>query len=418
MASAVADVLTNGGMLLAEAGTGTGKTLAYLIPAILNRKRVLVSTGTKNLQEQIYSKDVPTLARALGVPFSATYMKGRGNYLCLHRFEQFKSEGGGCGRAAAAENRIHLTLIEEWVKRTDTGDRAEVDELPDDLPFWGEIAATTENCLGSSCPRIGDCYITRMRQRAAESDVVIVNHHLLCADAAVRHHSFGEVIPECHVLVVDEAHQLEEIATQYFGITISNFKVEELVADALRVIRVEGGHLGGDTAGWVRSRRRHGAARAAAADRRATDIRRRADSVSAEVRQLRDRSRADRARRADAAHRAAASSVNARAGFGGHEQIDMLRPGRAEIARARAAPRSHRQGEPRVLRRSAMESPGAARLVVVRFGAIVIRAARRARADDVGRSRGRIGAGGGIVRRTRAAVRRRARLRRREPDCC
>ena len=130
------------------------------------------------------------------------------------------------------------------MKHTDTGDRAEVDELPDDLSFWGEIAATTENCLGSSCPRIGDCYITRMRQRAAESDVVIVNHHLLCADAAVRHHSFGEVIPECHVLVVDEAHQLEEIATQYFGISISNFKLEELVADALRVIRVEGGHFG------------------------------------------------------------------------------------------------------------------------------------------------------------------------------
>src|SRR5688500_12542591 len=120
MAAAVANVLMNGGTLLAEAGTGTGKTLAYLIPAILNRKRVLVSTGTKNLQEQLYAKDVPMLAHALGVPFTATYMKGRGNYLCLHRFEQFKSEGG------AAEHRIHLTLIDEWVKHTKTGDRAEV----------------------------------------------------------------------------------------------------------------------------------------------------------------------------------------------------------------------------------------------------------------------------------------------------
>jgi ATP-dependent DNA helicase DinG len=327
MASAVADVLMNGGMLLAEAGTGTGKTLAYLIPAILNRKRVLVSTGTKNLQEQIYSKDVPTLARALGVPFTATYMKGRGNYLCLHRFEQFKSEGGGAGAsaAAAAETRIHLTLIEEWVKHTDTGDRAEIDELPDDLSFWSDIAATTENCLGSSCPKVGDCYITRMRQRAAESDVVIVNHHLLCADAAVRHHSFGEVIPECHVLVVDEAHQLEEIATQYFGTTISNYKVEELVSDALRVIRHEsGGHFGGKFTGL-------GSFAPPSA------------SVAVEPEDFGSQGgfgfggssssgNSGRSGRSSAkGGRGAPSTVNARAGFGSHEQIDMLRPGRAEL---------------------------------------------------------------------------------------
>jgi ATP-dependent DNA helicase DinG len=316
MASAVANVLTNGGTLLAEAGTGTGKTLAYLIPTILNRKRVLVSTGTKNLQEQIYSKDVPTLARALDVPFSATYMKGRGNYLCLHRFEQFKSEGNN------PEHRIHLTLIDEWVKHTNTGDRAEVDELPDDLSFWGEIAATTENCLGSSCPRMSDCYITRMRQRAAESDVVIVNHHLLCADAAVRHHSFGEVIPECHVLVVDEAHQLEEIATQYFGITISNFKLEELVADALRVIRFESGPLGKYTG--LGSFAPPTAANLPDAD----------DAYPSQGglgfgggpssgRSSRSNAKSGRA--------SSTSSVNARGGFGGYEQVDMLRPGRAEI---------------------------------------------------------------------------------------
>jgi ATP-dependent DNA helicase DinG len=313
MASAVASVLTNGGMLLAEAGTGTGKTLAYLIPAILNRKRVLVSTGTKNLQEQIYSKDVPTLARALGVEFSATYMKGRGNYLCLHRFEQFKESSNN-----DSEKRIHLTLIDDWVKRTDIGDRAEVDELPDDLPWWGEIAATTENCLGSSCPRISDCFVTRMRQRAAESDVVIVNHHLLCADAAVRHHSFGEVIPECHVLVVDEAHQLEEIATQYFGITISNFKLEELVADALRVVRVESGHLGKFSG------------LGSFAPPAATNLPDEDDAYPSQG-GFGFGGGGSSAKSGKKSGRSAPSGVNARAGFGGYEQVDMLRPGRAEM---------------------------------------------------------------------------------------
>jgi ATP-dependent DNA helicase DinG len=234
MATAVAGVIADGGVLLAEAGTGTGKTLAYLVPAILSGKRVLVSTGTKNLQEQIFTKDVPLLRRALGRHFAATYMKGRGNYLCLHRFEQFRQ-----ATPSQPAERIALTLIEEWLKRTDTGDRAEVDELPDDLPFWNDISATTENCLGSECPQFGDCFITKMRQRAAESDVVIVNHHLLCADASVRHHSFGEVIPECHVLVVDEAHQLEEVATQYFGMAVSNYRTEELISDADRALRMQ-----------------------------------------------------------------------------------------------------------------------------------------------------------------------------------
>jgi ATP-dependent DNA helicase DinG len=245
MASAVAGILATGGILLAEAGTGTGKTLAYLVPAILSRKRVLVSTGTKNLQEQIYTKDVPLLRRALGVPFSATYMKGRGNYLCLHRFEQMVSQEGV---GASPADRVHLALIEEWLNRTETGDRGEVDELPDDLSFWSEIAATTENCLGRECARFGDCFVNRMRQRAAESDVVIVNHHLLCADAALRHHSFGEVIPDCHILVIDEAHQLEEIATQYFGIAVSNYRLEELTSDAVRVVRMQQTHVPQDRA--------------------------------------------------------------------------------------------------------------------------------------------------------------------------
>ena len=183
MAAAVADTLDHGGVLLAEAGTGTGKTLAYLVPAILNRQRVLISTGTKNLQEQIFFKDIPALRTALQVPFSATYMKGRANYLCLLRFESWRDSGA----LKAADESRYIRLIDEWSRETETGDRAEIEDLPEDSPLWPDIAASAENCIGSDCPRFQDCFVTRMRQRAAESDVVIVNHHLLCADAAVRH---------------------------------------------------------------------------------------------------------------------------------------------------------------------------------------------------------------------------------------
>jgi ATP-dependent DNA helicase DinG len=232
MAAAVADVFEEGGVLLAEAGTGTGKTLAYLVPAILSRQRVLVSTGTKNLQEQIFFKDLPVLKSALGVPFTATYMKGRGNYLCLHRFEALK--GGPAIRSH--EETIALQCIDEWSRETETGDRAEMDDLPEDLPFWPEIAATAENCIGADCPRFNDCFVTRMRQRAAESDVVIVNHHLLCADASVRQSAFGEVIPACRYAIVDEAHQLEDVATQYFGRMISNYRFDDYARDVDRAI--------------------------------------------------------------------------------------------------------------------------------------------------------------------------------------
>jgi len=232
MAAAVADVLADGGILLAEAGTGTGKTLAYLVPAILNRQRVLVSTGTKNLQEQIYFKDLPVLQRTLGVPFTATYMKGRGNYLCLHRFDALKDGAAIHTR----DTQVAIEIIDGWSRQTETGDRAEMADLPEDLPFWPEIAATSENCIGVECPRFDDCFVTKMRQRAAESDVVIVNHHLLCADAAVRQSAFGEVIPSCQYAIVDEAHQLEDVATQYFGRAISNYRFDDFARDVNRAI--------------------------------------------------------------------------------------------------------------------------------------------------------------------------------------
>jgi len=224
MAREVASVLDEGGVLLAEAGTGTGKTLAYLVPAILSGHRVLVSTGTKNLQEQIYFKDLPALAKTLPIEFKAAYMKGRANYLCLHRLDQ--------ARASMAEGL--LDSIAAWASATETGDRAELADLPDDSGIWQEIAATGETCLGAECPQYQQCFVTRMRQRAAEADLVIVNHHLLCADAAVRESSYGEVIPECAQLVLDEAHQLEDVATQYFGLSVSNFRIDELVRDVER----------------------------------------------------------------------------------------------------------------------------------------------------------------------------------------
>jgi ATP-dependent DNA helicase DinG len=228
MASAVAQLLEKGGVLLAEAGTGTGKTLAYLIPAILSRQRVLVSTGTKNLQEQIFFKDVPLLREGLGVPFTATYMKGRANYLCLHRLDQIADRPGDPAQA------VLLPIVRQWAARTETGDRAELEDLPDDLPFWTDVAATADSCLGAECPRFDDCFITRMRQRAAASDLVIVNHHLLCADAAVRQSAYGEVIPACSHAIVDEAHQLEDVATQYFGLSVSNHRIEDLARDVER----------------------------------------------------------------------------------------------------------------------------------------------------------------------------------------
>jgi ATP-dependent DNA helicase DinG len=235
MAGAVADVFVRGGVLVAEAGTGTGKTLAYLVPAILSGHRVLISTGTKNLQEQVWTKDLPLLQQALGVPLTATCMKGRGNYLCLHRYESFRDS-----REAAQEPvRQWIPLLDALAARSETGDRAELEQLPEELPFWSGIAASSENCIGSECSRYNDCFVTRMRQRAAESDLVIVNHHLLCADASVRQSAYGEVIPGCAYAVIDEAHQLEEVATQYFGIAVSNYRVDDLVRDGERCLALE-----------------------------------------------------------------------------------------------------------------------------------------------------------------------------------
>ncbi len=227
MAAAVAGVLREGGELMVEAGTGTGKTLAYLIPAILSGQRVVISTGTKNLQEQLFYKDIPLVRKALNVPFTACLMKGRGNYLCLARFAQFQLQPG----FRFFEEASHFETLQRWSQMTKTGDRSEIPGVPEKLDFWKGISARSENCTGKECPDFDRCYVTKIRQRAAESEIIVVNHHLLFADLVVRQGSYGEVIPDYDHLVLDEAHQLEDVATANFGLTVSSATVEELVGD-------------------------------------------------------------------------------------------------------------------------------------------------------------------------------------------
>ncbi len=232
LAARVADTFENGGVLIAEAGTGTGKTLAYLVPAVLSGRRVLVSTGTRNLQDQIFYKDIPALARALGVELRAAYMKGRANYLCRHRYDRLREARASLGE----EEQRWLDTLAEWLPETQTGDRAELTDMPDSFPFWTELTATSDQCLGRECPQYADCFITRMRERADEANVIVVNHHLLCADASVRQGDFGAVIPACDLAVIDEAHQLEDVVTQYFGLVFSTHRLDEFVRDATQAV--------------------------------------------------------------------------------------------------------------------------------------------------------------------------------------
>jgi ATP-dependent DNA helicase DinG len=266
LAQAVAEVLDAGGLLLAEAGTGTGKTLAYLLPAVDLGRRVVVSTGTKNLQEQLVQKDIPILAQALGRNLNVAVMKGRANYLCLLRFSSFAKAGS----FRRLEEVPIYRAVEAWAPETRTGDRAEVADMPDTVDFWREVSAASENCVGQSCSLFESCFVTRMRQRALEADIVVVNHHLLCADLVVKDGSYGQVIPAYDTLVLDEAHLVEDVATQYFGVHVSSHRVEELARDVERELKaakldardvraeMEGVRLRGDRLFGLLSRSRAG----------------------------------------------------------------------------------------------------------------------------------------------------------------
>ncbi len=231
MSQQVAQTLAQRGILLLEAGTGTGKTLAYLIPAILSGRKLVISTGTKNLQEQLYFKDIPFLKQKLNINFSVCYMKGRNNYLCQRRFREFIRQP----QLAISREARYLTMIKHWATNTKNGDRAELDDLPDKCILWQDVCSKSELCLGQKCEFYDECFITHMKKQAVKADLVIVNHHLFFADLALKAQGgSGGVIPRYSRVIFDEAHQLEEVATSYFGLSVSNYRLEELVRDTQR----------------------------------------------------------------------------------------------------------------------------------------------------------------------------------------
>ncbi|MCS7026667.1 MAG: DEAD/DEAH box helicase [Bryobacteraceae bacterium] len=233
MAEAVEAALQERRHLIVEAGTGTGKTLAYLVPAILSGRRIVVSTATKNLQEQLFLKDVPFLQQHFSQPLRVCYMKGRANYLCLQKL--FAAESAPL--LDGLEEMADFEQIRRWAQHTETGDRAEISQLPEDSTAWTKLDARRERCSGQRCPQFERCFITRMHQRAQESDVIIVNHHLLFADLAVKDEDFGGILPEYTALILDEAHEIEDIAGNYFGLTVSNYQVLDLAQDLAAVSR-------------------------------------------------------------------------------------------------------------------------------------------------------------------------------------
>jgi ATP-dependent DNA helicase DinG len=228
--------------LIVEAGTGTGKTLAYLIPAIRSGRRVVISTATKSLQEQLFEKDIPFLQKYFAPKLKVAVMKGRGNFLCREKVYRM----GNQPVLKGFDELEWFQQIRDWEKVTETGDRAELNFLPDDSDLWPRLDARRDACTGSKCPEFDRCFITRMHQRAATADLIIVNHHLFFADLALKQDDFGSVLPEYAAVVFDEAHEIEDVASEYFGRQISNYRFEELARDAeaaIRVTRVGGAPL-------------------------------------------------------------------------------------------------------------------------------------------------------------------------------
>ena len=227
MAEAVEAAILERKHLLVEAGTGTGKSLAYLVPAILSGKRVVVSTGTKNLQEQLFFKDIPFLQQHFNNQLRVCYMKGRSNYACRQKIYDAEREPILAGLEEVADFQI----IREWEKSTESGDRAEITSLPENSSAWGKVDARGELCTGQKCAQFERCFITEMQRRALASDIIIVNHHLFFADLAVKENDFASIIPDYEAVVFDEAHELEDVAGQYFGLSVSNFMIDDLRKD-------------------------------------------------------------------------------------------------------------------------------------------------------------------------------------------
>ena len=238
MAEAVNDAFENHHHVVVEAGTGTGKTLAYLLPAICSGRRVVISTATKSLQEQLYQKDVPFLQKHFAPELKVAVMKGRNNFLCLTKMHALADQPVLKGM----EEVDAFRQIRDWARVTETGDRAELTFLPDDSDLWSRIDARRETCTGRKCPQFEQCFLTAMQSRAREADLIIVNHHLFFADLALKQDDFGSILPEYSAVVFDEAHEMEDVASDYFGQQISNFRFEELARDADNAMRL--GHFG------------------------------------------------------------------------------------------------------------------------------------------------------------------------------
>jgi ATP-dependent DNA helicase DinG len=237
MAAAILRAIEDSGTLVLEAGTGVGKTFAYLVPAFLAGGKVIVSTGTKTLQDQLFERDVPAVRKALATGATAALLKGRANYLCLYRLERAHGEA----RLGTREEAAQLHRIERFALQTRSGDRAELADVPENAPIWAHATSTRDNCLGQSCPRYRDCFVMRARKNALEADVVVVNHHLFFADVVLRDEGVAELLPACNTVILDEAHQLPDTARLFFSETVSSGQLVELARDARAELRAAGG---------------------------------------------------------------------------------------------------------------------------------------------------------------------------------
>ncbi|MDX2426502.1 MAG: ATP-dependent DNA helicase [Cycloclasticus sp.] len=227
MAQAIEQAIERQTHLVAEAGTGTGKTFAYLVPAILSGKKTIISTGTRNLQDQIFEKDFPLVRDALKVPVQAAMLKGRSNYLCLYRLDQAQIQTSGFDKELEAE----LREIQRWSNQTTNGDIVEVSSVAEDSAVWQQVTSTADNCLGQECPMVAECHLLKARKTAQEVDVLIVNHHLLCADWSLKDDGFGQLLPEAELIIIDEAHQLIDTASRFLGISLSARQILSLLSD-------------------------------------------------------------------------------------------------------------------------------------------------------------------------------------------
>ncbi len=228
LSAAIDEVIHDRQVLIAEAGTGIGKTFAYLVPALLSGKKTLISTGTRHLQDQLYHRDLPVVMKALGLTQSSALLKGRANYLCSHRLKIADQQG-----YLTVETQRHLQTVKSWSKQTRSGDIAEMSEISEDARIWPLVTSSVDNCLGGECPDWNDCFVVKARRAAQEAETVVINHHLLLADMAIKDGGFGELLPAAETFIIDEAHQMPETASRFFGKTISSRQINGLINDAV-----------------------------------------------------------------------------------------------------------------------------------------------------------------------------------------